>query len=192
MSPHLVSWLFWICLILMLVVAIAALAAAAWRFFSLRSRGTNVIMRELPASGNHGWRHGTLRYGGETLEYFKLRSLMPWANLVLDRREVEILGTRNISESEAEFMPDEVKILTIAVGEHRGENHGEYLEEHETSGKILEGKRYEVGLEAHGEMALRAWVESAPDLRQQRVDYWALRDKLSREQALRDKGRGAY
>lgn len=182
MSPNLVSWLFWICLVLVLAVVVASIAAAAWRFFSLRSRGTNVIMRELPASGNHGWRHGTLRYEGETLEYFKLRSLRPWANLVLDRREVEILGTRGLSESEAEFMPDEVKILTISVGEHQGEHHEE----------AVGGKRYEVGLEAHGEMALRAWVESAPDLRQQRVDYWALRDKLSREQAMRDKGRGAY
>ena len=42
-----------------LVLAVLA-AAAAWRFAMVRNSGARAMMRELPAQGIHGWRHGVL------------------------------------------------------------------------------------------------------------------------------------
>ena len=52
---------------MMVVASIAALvlavlaAAAAWRFSMVRNSGARAMMRELPAEGVHGWRHGVMR-----------------------------------------------------------------------------------------------------------------------------------
>lgn len=143
---------------ILVVIAVLAVLLAAWRFFTLRSRGTSVILRRLPAAGPHGWRHGTIRYNGDDLEYFKLRSLSPSADLVFHRKTVEFHGMRGMTPEEAEFMAPGLQIFEIAVGD----------------------VHYELALDAHGSMALTAWVESAPDVRQERVDHHALREKITR------------
>ncbi len=143
---------------ILIVLAVLAMLLAAWRFLTLRSRGTSVILRRLPASGAHGWRHGTIRYNGEDLEYFKLRSISPMADLVFHRRSVEFNGAREKTAQEEGFMSSELSIFEISVGD----------------------LHCEMALDRRGVMALTAWVESAPDARQERVDHHALREKITR------------
>lgn len=52
----------------LIVFGVLAVLLAVWRFLTLRSRGTTILLRRLPASGVHGWRHGTIRYNGDDLE----------------------------------------------------------------------------------------------------------------------------
>lgn len=127
----------------LVIVAVLAVLLAAFRFFTLRSRGTSVILRELPQSGVHGWRHGTFRYNGNDLEYFKLRSLSPMADLILNRLSVTLLDRRDPDTEEAVFMPSGLKILHIKS----------------------KNDQIELALDAHGEMAFTAWLEAAPDAR---------------------------
>ena len=142
----------------LIVLAVLAVLLAAWRFLTLRSRGTSIILRRLPASGTHGWRHGTIRYNGDDLEYFKLRSISPRADLVFNRQTLEVRGTRGMSPQEAGFMDTGLTIFDLAAAD----------------------VDYEVGLDAHGSMALTAWLESAPDIRTERIDHNALRDRITR------------
>ncbi len=127
----------------LVIIAVLAVMLAAWRFFTLRSRGTMVILRQLPQSGVHGWRHGSLRYNGNDLEYFKLRSLSPMADLIVHRLSVELLDRREPTSEEAVFMSEGTNIVRIKS----------------------KNDEIELGLDSHGEMALTAWLESAPDVR---------------------------
>lgn len=127
----------------LVIIAVLAVMLAAWRFFTLRSRGTTVILRELPQSGVHGWRHGSLRYNGNDLEYFKVRSLSPMANIIFNRLSVELLDRREPTTEEAVFMSDGTRIVRIRSRE----------------------KEIEIGLDSHGEMAMTAWLEAARDVR---------------------------
>jgi hypothetical protein len=141
------------------VVVLLAVLLALWRFLTLRSRGQTVLLRRLPASGLHGWRHGTLRYDGDQLLYYKLRSLSPRADHVFHRQQLEVLDSRNVSEEEGGFMSRDLRIATLS-------------DDHDV--------RYEFALDQHGLMALTAWVEAAPDIRHERIDYAALRDRITR------------
>lgn len=127
----------------LVIVAVLAVLLAAWRFFTLRSRGTNVILRVLPQHGVHGWRHGTFRYNGNDLEYFKLRSLSPMADLIMNRLSVTLLDRREQSAEEADFMSQGQKIIHIKS----------------------QNEEIEIALDQHGEMAFTAWLEAAPDAR---------------------------
>lgn len=147
----------------LVVVAAAAVLLAAWRFFTLRSRGTIVIIRRLPNDGTHGWRHGSIRYNGDDLEYFKLRSITPMANLVLNRTDTQLVDRREVSQAELEFMPSHIHILEITARD----------------------ERFEIGIGPAGETALTAWIEAAPDRRRQRVDHNALRRQITRRKDRR-------
>ncbi|MDO5671192.1 MAG: DUF2550 domain-containing protein [Corynebacterium sp.] len=142
------------------LIAIAALAVllAIWRFLTLRSRGQTILLRRLPASGAHGWRHGTIRYNGDDLEYFKLRSISPMADKVFNRQHLDFHEPRVLSAEEKAFMSDNLSVATLCE----------------------DGTHYEVALGAHELMALTAWVESAPDIRHERVDHAALRNRITR------------
>lgn len=144
----------------LIILAVLAVLLAAWRFLTQRARGTLVILRRLPNEGTHGWRHGSIRYNGDDLEYFKLRSLFPTANLVLNRTDTEVVGRRDVTDAELEFMPAHIHILEFTSRD----------------------QRYELGVGAPGEMAFTAWVEAAPDRRRQRVDPTALKRQISRRQ----------
>lgn len=144
----------WIVLVVILVAGLLAI----WRYGVVRARGSSVIMRRLPANGVHGWRHGSLRYTGEVLEYFKLRSLAPKANLVLHRQALEFHGNRELTESEAVFMDSSLSVATLC-------EHGEH---------------FEIAMDTRSLMALTAWVESAPDIRQERINFRELRHRATR------------
>ncbi|WPF67018.1 MULTISPECIES: DUF2550 domain-containing protein [unclassified Corynebacterium] len=142
-----------------LVVALVGivLALAAWRFFGLRSRGTTVVLRPLPASGTHGWRHGLVRYEGEELRYYKLRSLAPVADVIFDRQALHLASHRDMSAREASFMAEGSRIVVMEHG----------------------NEQWEVAVDMRTEMALRAWLESAPDVRQERPNYRVLKRRIT-------------
>lgn len=135
------EYVFWA----LVIIAVLAVVLAAWRFFTQRSRGTTVILRHLPQNGVHGWRHGSLRYNGNDLEYFKLRSLSPMADVIFNRLSVSLLSRREPSADEAVFMSSGTYILKIKVKE----------------------EELELGFNPHGVMAFTAWLEAAPDARSQ-------------------------
>ncbi|MDO4685603.1 MAG: DUF2550 domain-containing protein [Corynebacterium sp.] len=136
---------FWYGLILIVVMVVIL---AVWRFYMLRSSGSLVILRHVPAQGAHGWRHGLIRYNGSIAEYYKLRSLSPVANIIIDRQHAQLLGSRSPVPNESDFMQPNTKIAHLLVGD----------------------MEYEIAMDLRSEMALTAWLESAPSQRLKRVD----------------------
>ncbi|WP_459587880.1 DUF2550 domain-containing protein [Corynebacterium camporealensis] len=131
---------------------------AALRFFTLRSRGTTVLLRPMPAKDSHSWRHGLLRYKGETAQYFMLRSVWPTCDLKFPRFDIEILGTRQIDDVEATFMSEASDVVHFRTGY----------------------KEYEIASDQHGMMAFCAWIEAAPSRRQEKVDFKRLQQRATR------------
>ena len=128
------------------------------RFFTLRSRGTTVLLRVLPAKDSHSWRHGLVRYSGEYMEYFKLRSVLPRANMRFNRLDITLNGIRSLDDDEASFMPASDQVMGISV----------------------HGKDYEIASDAQGIMALNAWVEAAPSKRKEKLNYHQMRQRATR------------
>ena len=130
------------------IVALTVMMLAVWRFYMLRSSGSLVILRSMPAHGAHGWRHGLIRYNGSCVEYYKLRSLSPVATIAISRQHTQLVNSRQPTTNEGEFMEPGTKIVNIVVGD----------------------TEYEIAMDARSEMAFTAWLESAPSLRLERVD----------------------
>lgn len=144
-----------------IVMVVAALAVvvffllAAGRFLRLRSTGTAVLLRQLPASGLHGWRHGVVRYSGDKLSYFKLRSISPSPDRQFNRHDIDVQGTRPLSDDEAVFISEGSTAVKIRVG----------------------ATEYEFALSPRAAMAFHAWLEASPSARQERMDYQRLRQR---------------
>ena len=139
-------------------VVVVLLAGALWRFLTVRNNGTPALLRKLPATGTHGWRHGIAVYTGETMRFFKLRSLSFSADMELNRSMLSIDGNRQATETERHFMPGvEVVVLFSSASE-----------------------RFEFATDRHAGMALVSWVESAPDRRQVRTDMNRLHNRAFR------------
>lgn len=145
-------------LFVLLLIILAVIILAAVRFFTLRSRGTTVLLRVLPAKDSHSWRHGLVRYNGEHMEYFKLRSVLPRANMRFNRLDITLNGIRSLDDDEASFMPASDQVMGISV----------------------HGKDYEIASDAHGIMALNAWVEAAPSKRKEKLNYHQMRQRATR------------
>lgn len=147
-------------LIAVAFVAVVALCASGlWRFANVRNSGARAMMRRLPAHGVHGWRHGVLRYDGERLLFYKLRSLSFLHDVALDRRGMQFEGFRDVTEGEREFMPDIGHVLCLSGPD------GDF----------------EFAADRRTEMGLVSWVESAPDARQERVDKRSLAARAQRD-----------
>lgn len=145
-------------LFVLILIILAVIILAAVRFFTLRSRGTTVLLRLLPAKDSYSWRHGLVRYNGEYMEYFKLRSVLPRANMRFNRLDITLNGIRSLDDDEASFMPAGDQVMGISV----------------------HGKDYEIASDAHGIMALNAWVEAAPSKRKEKLNYHQMRQRASR------------
>ena len=140
------------------LVVLVFLILAAVRFFTVRSRGTSILLRQLPSKDSHSWRHGLVRYDGEYMDFFKLRSVMPRANKRFNRLDIELGKTRPMDGDEASFMPSDHQIIQLRI----------------------DGRDYEIASDAQGIMALNAWVESAPSKRQEKLDYHQMRQRATR------------
>lgn len=140
-------------------VFFTALALAAWRFLTVRSHGAPALVRRLPAHDSHEWRHGVVRYRGDYLEFYKLRSLLPTADLRLNRMRTSTVGHRLAEDEDPEILDRDHVIL--------------HLES--------EDKSFEFAAPHHAAKAIVAWTEAAPSERKERIDHKSLLMKASRK-----------
>src|SRR6201998_2957086 len=75
-------------MVVLVVVLGSAVLALSYRLWKLRQGGTAGIMRDIPAVGGHGWRHGVIRYRGGEAAFYRLSSLRLWPDRRLSRRGV--------------------------------------------------------------------------------------------------------
>lgn len=129
-----------------LVVVCAAIAM--WRFAKLRSKGTPVIIRPIPAEDGAAWRHGVMTYSDGSALVYKLRSLRPGADLDFTRNDVVIDSRREPTAIEAGFFDDGLHIVCFTVAGQGA---------------------WELAVDDSGDTALVAWVESSPSVRQTRA-----------------------
>lgn len=131
---------------LIAVLCVLAVIAAAWRFFALRSRGTAVVVRPLPSRDARQWRHGVLLYNEAEAQLFKLLSLAPWPDFLMERHNTEIINRRPVNDKEQGMLEADLRILEMRSG----------------------NQTFEVAVDAGGDTALVAWIESGPSPRRVR------------------------
>ena len=133
--------------LIILVVLLAGLVAAfLYRLAILRRGGTAAIMRVTPSAGGSGWRHGVIRYGDNTLVFFKLSSLRPGPDHRMTRQGIEVGQRRKPRNDEFDIMSDEIAVLELT--DH--------------------GQTYEIALDRGALTAFLSWLESRPSGRSRR------------------------
>lgn len=121
-----------------------------YRLWKMRQGGTAGLLRDIPAVGGHGWRHGVVRYRGDEAMFYRLSSLRPWPDRRLSRRGLEVVSRRAPHGDEFDIMTDEIVILELddlTGGTERG---------------------YEMALDRGALTAFTSWVESRPSPRARR------------------------
>jgi hypothetical protein len=142
----------WIMVALTVVLA-SVVAVLCYRLWKLRQvGGTGAILRDVPAVGGHGWRHGVMRYRGGEAEFYRLSSLRWWPDRRLSRRGVEIVSRRAPRGDEFDIMSDEIVVLELR-----------------DTGDEKQG--YEVALDRGALTAFLSWLESRPSPRARRRNY---------------------
>ena len=136
-----------VALVVMLGVAVIALSYRLWK---LRQGGTAAIMRDVPAVGGHGWRHGVIRYRGGEAAFYRLSSLRLWPDRRLSRRGLEIVGRRAPRGDEFDIMTDAIVVLELR--------------------DVTPDRRpgYEIALDKGALTGFLAWLESRPSPRARR------------------------
>ncbi len=104
-------------------------------------------MRDIPAVGGHGWRHGVIRYRGGEAAFYRLSSLRLWPDRRLSRRGVEIISRRAPRGDEFDIMTDEIVVLELR----------------DTTQDRRSG--YEIALDQGALTAFLSWLESRPSPR---------------------------
>lgn len=138
-----------------LVVLLAALVAAfVYRLVVLRRGGTAAILRRLPNEAGVGWRHGIIRYGEESLVFFKLSSLRPGPDTRISRQGAELGDRRSPRDTEYDIMTDEIVIVAVDDGD----------------------AHFEFALDRGALTAFLSWVESRPSGRSLRGRPTGLND----------------
>jgi len=136
-----------IALIGALLLIVPALIIRLW---NLGQGGTAAILRDIPAAGGHGWRHGVLRYRGDEAQFYRLSSLRLWPDRRLGRRGLEVIARRPPRGDEFDIMTDETVVLELR----------------DSTGSLNRG--YEVALDRGALTAFLSWVESRPSPRTRR------------------------
>lgn len=135
-----------IVLIILVVLLAASVAALLYRATKLRGGGTAAILRRMPNADGSGWRHGIIRYGDDSLVFYKLSSLRPGPNTRITRQGIEVCSRRGAEGSEHDLMTEDIVILEIADEE----------------------SRYEIAFDSGALTGFLSWVESRPSGRSQR------------------------
>ncbi len=147
---------------LLLLVLLAPLLIALSRFLLLRSRGSQILFRRLPAGDAQHWRHGVLIYRQDKAYFYKLRSLRLGPDIIFDRSHITVQSHRKPTQYEASILPE---MRDVIVGR---------------AGTIP----FEASMGFHEEMAFTSWVETAPDLRRERLDHKALVKRARRRDSV--------
>ena len=131
-------------------VLLLAVLLLSYRLWKMRQGGTAALLRDTPAVGGHGWRHGVIRYRGEEARFYRLSSLRPWPDRRLGRRGLEILSRRAPRGDEFDLMTEEIVVIEL----------------NDSSGEQSRG--YEMALDRGALTAFLSWVESRPSPRARR------------------------
>ncbi|MBJ7401510.1 DUF2550 domain-containing protein [Mycolicibacterium sp.] len=141
------SMMIMVALIGVLLLIVLALIIRLW---NLGQGGTAAILRDIPAVGGHGWRHGVIRYRGDEAQFYRLSSLRLWPDRRLSRRGLEITARRSPRGDEFDIMTEETAVLEL----------------HDGTGSLNRG--YEMALDRGALTAFLSWVESRPSPRTRR------------------------
>lgn len=145
------SMVFMVALVSVLLLAVIALSYRLWKLRQVG--GTAAILRDVPAVGGHGWRHGVMRYRGGEAQFYQLSSLRWWPDRTLSRRGLEVVSRRPPRGDEFDIMTDEIVVLELRdVVPDRG-------------------RGYEIALDRGALTAFTSWVESRPSPRARRRSY---------------------
>src|SRR5262245_6774222 len=137
-------------MVVLVVVLGVAVLALSYRLWKLRQGGTAGIMRDIPAVGGHGWRHGVIRYREGEAGFYRLSSLRLWPDRRLSRRGLEIVSRRGPRGDEYDIMTDEIVVLELR----------------DTTTDRRRG--YEMALDRGALTAFLSWLESRPSPRARR------------------------
>ena len=124
--------------------------ALSYRLWKLRQGGTAAILRDIPAVGGQGWRHGVIRYRGGEAGFYRLSSLRWWPDRRLSRRGIEIVSRRAPRGDESDIMAQEIVVLELR----------------DTGPDRRQG--YEMALDRGALTAFLSWLESRPSPRARR------------------------
>ena len=137
-------------MVVLVAVLLLAVVALSYRLWKLRQGGTAAILRDIPAVGGHGWRHGVIRYKGGEADFYRLSSLRLWPDRRLSRRGLEIVSRRAPRGDEFDIMTDEIVVLELRdTGPDRR-------------------RGYEMALDRGALTAFLSWLESRPSPRARR------------------------
>jgi len=136
-----------VALIGVLLLVVLALIIRLW---NLGQGGTAAILRDVPAVGGHGWRHGVIRYRGDEAQFYRLSSLRLWPDRRLGRRGLEVISRRAPRGDEFDIMTEETVVLELR----------------DTTG--IQDRGYEMALDRGALTAFLSWVESRPSPRARR------------------------
>jgi len=120
------------------------------RLWNLGQGGMAAILRDIPAVGGHGWRHGVLRYRGDEAQFYRLSSLRLWPDRRLGRRGLEVVSRRAPRGDEFDLMTEETVVLELL----------------DATADAPRG--YELALDRGALTAFLSWVESRPSPRSRR------------------------
>lgn len=129
-------------------VLLFVVVALSFRLWKLGQGGTPAIVRDTPAVGGHGWRHGVIRYRGDEARFYRLSSLRLWPDRRLSRHGLEIVSRRAPRGDEFDIMTEEVVVLELQ--------------------DTARGRGYEMALDRGARTAFLSWVESSPSPRSRR------------------------
>jgi hypothetical protein len=141
------SMMIMVALIGVLLLVVLALIIRLW---NLGQGGTAAILRDVPAVGGHGWRHGVIRYRGDEAQFYRLSSLRLWPDRRLGRRGLEVISRRAPRGDEFDIMTEETVVLELR----------------DTTG--IQDRGYEMALDRGALTAFLSWVESRPSPRARR------------------------
>jgi hypothetical protein len=120
------------------------------RLWNLGQGGMAAILRDIPAVGGHGWRHGVLRYRGDEARFYRLSSLRLWPDRRLGRRGLDVVSRRAPRGDEFDLMTEETVVLELL----------------DATADAPRG--YELALDRGALTAFLSWVESRPSPRSRR------------------------
>ena len=143
--------LFMVALVCVLALLVAALFYRLWKLRQVG--GTAAILRDVPAIGGHGWRHGVMRFRGGEAGFYRLSSIRWWPDRTLTRRGLEVVSRRAPRGDEFDIMTNEIIILELRdTGPERG-------------------RGYEIALDRGALTAFTSWLESRPSPRTRRRSF---------------------
>ena len=137
-------------MIALIGVLLLVVVALSYRLWKIGQGGTPAIVRDTPAVGGHGWRHGVIRYRGDEARFYRLSSLRLWPDRRLTRQGLEVISRRVPRGDETDIMTEEIVVLEL----------------HDATGGPQRG--YEVALDRGALTAFLSWVESSPSPRARR------------------------